>query len=224
MRRALITLAVILCSTHAYAQSSTRMVVTDPATGTSNSPGCDGGTAVCVEVTGGANIDVIQNTAIVGTPSGPLGMTVLDTTPLAASETSTNGLPTPIKTDVNGRVIMMDYAPCKGVPSWVAINTAASGNTELVALTSGQIIYICGWEVVVAGDVSYNFVYGTGSACGTGEVIMEGPKPLLAGGGDLSANAGAVQSYTAASNALCIKLSSGIQASGRLTYWKTATP
>jgi hypothetical protein len=102
----------------------------------------------------------------------------------------------------------------------VAIDTASSGNVELVALTSSQIVYVCGYDVQAHGTVGVQFIYGTGTACATGETNLTGVYNLEAREGLVRSNGGAVQFKTAASNALCIELSAAIQVSGVLTYVK----
>lgn len=101
------------------------------------------------------------------------------------------------------------------------ISTAASGNTELVALTTSQTIYVCGINFMAAGTVNVRLVYGTGSACGTGETGLTGLYPLVAQTGLLIPNTGlGVQMKTPASNALCIELDAGIGVRGSITYVK----
>jgi hypothetical protein len=102
----------------------------------------------------------------------------------------------------------------------VVINTASSGNVELVALTSTQVVYGCGFIVAADGTVGVQFIYGTGSACATGETDLTGVFSLQAREGFVVSNAGAVQFKGAASNALCIELSTAIQVNGVFTYVK----
>lgn len=103
----------------------------------------------------------------------------------------------------------------------VVISTASSGNVELVALTSGQTIYICDFTIMSGGTVGVQLIYGTGTACATGETNMTGVMPLVA-------NAGWTHNYggrlkTAEANAFCIELSGAVQVDGVVTYRKMAT-
>ena len=103
----------------------------------------------------------------------------------------------------------------------VVISTASSGNVELVALTSGQTIYICDFTIMSGGTVGVQLIYGTGTACATGETNMTGVMPLVA-------NAGWTHNYggrlkTAEANAFCIELSGAVQVDGVVTYRKMVT-
>jgi len=102
----------------------------------------------------------------------------------------------------------------------VAINTASSGNTELVALTSSETVYVCGYTVVASGTVNVSFITGTGTACATGETALTGAMNLLAGGGVAEGSSFFRGMKGLASNAFCIKLSGAVQVSGILYYTK----
>jgi hypothetical protein len=100
----------------------------------------------------------------------------------------------------------------------VAIDTATSGNVQLVALASSQVVYICSYNFIASGTVSVQLIYGTGSACATGETDITGPYPLVANSGISVPGGGATLAKSAGSNALCIELSGAVQVSGLLTY------
>jgi hypothetical protein len=99
------------------------------------------------------------------------------------------------------------------------ISTASSGNVQLVALTTSETVYVCGWSVVATGTVAVQLIYGTGSACATGETDLTGAYPLVANGGLVDRGDFAVM-RAAASNALCIELSGAVQVDGVLYYTK----
>lgn len=101
----------------------------------------------------------------------------------------------------------------------VAIDTASSGNVELVALTSSETIYVCGWSVVATTAVAVQFIYGTGTACATGETNLTGAMPLAANGGIVQQSPYAF-TKAAVSNAFCIELSGAVQVSGIVNYTK----
>ena len=100
----------------------------------------------------------------------------------------------------------------------VVISTATSGNVELVAISGSTTIYVCGYSVVATGAVAVQFIYGTGTACGTGETNLTGAMPFAANGGIAMSNGGGMQFKTAASQALCIELSAAVQIDGHVTY------
>lgn len=103
----------------------------------------------------------------------------------------------------------------------VAISTASSGNTELVALTSGETVYVCGYMVVGAGAVDVQFIYGTGTACATGETDLTGAMSIAGAGGGMAESSAFWRGMKgAASNAFCIELSAAVQVSGVLYYTK----
>lgn len=103
--------------------------------------------------------------------------------------------------------------------SSVKISTASSGNVELVALTASETVYVCGWSAVATGTVAIQLIYGTGTACATGETDLTGAYPLVANGGLVDRGDFAVM-RGAASNALCIELSGAVQVDGVLYYTK----
>lgn len=89
---------------------------------------------------------------------------------------------------------------------------ASATTTELVALTSGQTIYICGFTIEIQGIATTagtaQLVYGTGSACATGTANISpnfigsttaGNPTVVAYGSGVG-----VVAKGAASNALCV--------------------
>lgn len=99
----------------------------------------------------------------------------------------------------------------------VSISTAASGNTQLVPLVGSQAIYVCGLDWISTSALSVKFVYGTGSACGTGQTDLEGAQAVAANGGKVIPVA-MPKWFIPAGQALCINLSGATQVSGSLTY------
>ncbi|MGE0463257.1 MAG: beta strand repeat-containing protein [Vicinamibacterales bacterium] len=144
----------------------------------------------------------------------------------AATSAGTTGDNATINTDALGRLWIRNGGVCadEARVTSVAINTATSGNVELVALASGETIYVCGYSLVASGDVDVQFIYGTGTACGTGETDLTGPWDLTTNSGITQANGGSIQFKAAASNALCVELSAAVQVSGHVTYVRTANP
>lgn len=102
----------------------------------------------------------------------------------------------------------------------VPISTAAAANTELVALTAAQTVFVCGYSFIAAGTVDVQLITGTGAACATGETDLTGPYSLVVNSGIAVPNGGAMQTKGLLSNALCIELSAAIQVSGMLSYVK----
>lgn len=89
----------------------------------------------------------------------------------------------------------------------VTISTATT--TQIVALTAGQTIFVCGFNFSMTGTTAptFQFEYGTGTNCGTGTTVLTGVYAAditatigqyIYGGGEMTIFA------TASANALCI--------------------
>lgn len=102
--------------------------------------------------------------------------------------------------------------------SSVAINTASSGNTQLVALQSSQQVRVCGYNFIAGGDVDVQLIFGTGTACATGETDLTGPYDLTTNSGIVVQSPYWTGMASDASEALCIELSGAVQVSGVLFY------
>lgn len=101
-------------------------------------------------------------------------------------------------------------------PSSVVINTASSGNVELVALAASQRVYVCGFTLDNdTATTGLQFITGTGTACATDEADLTGVYTVAA---LTYPNAGATQFRGALSSALCIELSTNTQVNGQMTY------
>lgn len=164
--------------------------------------------------------DVIEDAAESSGVAGPAVLAVRRDT--AASSSGTAGDYSTFNVDDLGRLWSRPQICESSAVTSVPISTSSSGNTQLVALQSSQVVYVCGYSAVVASAVSFSLVTGTGTACATGEANVVGPAAYAANGGISSPNGGAVIGKGATSSALCMKLSSGVQTGGILTYVQTA--
>lgn len=99
-------------------------------------------------------------------------------------------------------------------------DASTSGSTELVALTAGKTIYVCGYSILAAGTVNVKLIYGTGSACATGATNMTPAYQLVAQAGIVDGSPIYRGLKTAASNALCINTSAGIAVQAIVYYSK----
>ena len=144
----------------------------------------------------------------------------------AASSAATAGDNATINTDSLGRLWQRDGNPCADHAriSSVAINTSTSGNVQLVALNGSDLIYVCGYSVVAGAATGVQFIYGTGTACATGETDITGVWSFAANGGITQANAGVPQFIAPAGNALCVENSGANSIQGHVTYVRTAAP
>ncbi len=144
----------------------------------------------------------------------------------AATSAGTTGDNATLNTDGLGRLWIRPGGPCEDHAriSSAAIDSAASGNVEIVALNGSDLIYICGYSVVAGAATGLQLIYGTGTACATGETDMTGVWSLAANGGITQANGGAPQFVVPAGNAFCIENSGANSVQGHVTYVRTAAP
>lgn len=105
--------------------------------------------------------------------------------------------------------------------SQAVVSEATSGNNEIVALTASERIYVCGYMLVGAGVVDVQWVYGTGSDCGTSETDLTGLMSIAAAGGGMADSSPFWRGLAPATgNALCLELSGDVQVSGWVSYTK----
>lgn len=114
----------------------------------------------------------------------------------------------------NGSNCIQSVAASKSVP----INTNTATTTELVALSGTKSIFVTSFELVATAANTAKFVYGTGTACGTGQQNLTGAYGLttfsiLSKGNGL----GAIL-FVPSGNALCIITTAAQQLSGSLSY------
>ena len=95
---------------------------------------------------------------------------------------------------------------CNSVATYDASGTGA---TQLVALASGQTIYICGYTIFSPGGVANaQLVYGTGSNCATGQTGLTPPYELSTQKPIIDGRPYVHGLQTAASKALCLVVTS----------------
>lgn len=95
----------------------------------------------------------------------------------------------------------------------VAIDTAASGNTQLVALSGTTRIYVCDFGFMVQGTNLVRFIYGTGTACATGQTNLTGQF-----GGLAQTGVSGRLLTTPSAQALCINNSAATAVGGWITH------
>lgn len=122
----------------------------------------------------------------------------------------------------DGTAVTLANDPCGSTTKTsVPIDTASSGNVQLVALSGSTVIYVCAVDFTAEATVDVQLIYGTGSACATGETDLTAPYALSTTTGLLGINKGSGGYYvykTAAGNALCIELGGAVQVNGSVTY------
>jgi len=100
----------------------------------------------------------------------------------------------------------------------IALNASTTSAVQIIALTSGQKIYVCAITLQGGGTTpTFSLVYGTGTNCATGQTV------LVTALGDLTAN-GVITfmhpvGVVASGNALCTLLTgTSPTAKGVLSY------
>jgi hypothetical protein len=146
---------------------------------------------------------------------------VREDTPSTTSTASASGDYIAPKANAHGHQFVAALCNDATLTTSVAISsTALNGNAELVALTSNQTIYLCGFSWMVSATANVRLVYGTGTACATGETAITGAYPMVANQGIAVGSAGAIVAKGAVSNAVCIETSAAADVRGLLTYAK----
>jgi len=102
----------------------------------------------------------------------------------------------------------------------VKIDMSSATTTQLVALTSGQKIYVTSWNVVAGGTGNFKLVYGTGTNCGTGTTDLTANYNLVAQAGIAAGSGLGPVLVVPAGNALCGADSAAVQMSGSVAYTK----
>lgn len=144
----------------------------------------------------------------------------------ATGSSATAGDNATINVDTLGRLWTRPGGPCADHAriTTAAINTSSSGNVEIVALNGSDLIEVCGYSIVAGAATGVQLIYGTGTACATGETDLTGVWSFAANGGITQANAGVPQFVVPAGNAFCIENSGANSVQGHVTYVRTAAP
>ena len=100
----------------------------------------------------------------------------------------------------------------------VPITISTATTTQLVALKSGQSIYVTAVDIIAAGTGNIQFVYGTGTACATGQGNITGNYNLTAQVGFTKGNGAGVLWVVPQGNALCAVTSAAVAMPGSLAY------
>lgn len=183
----------------------------------------DSGTVTTLSQLGGTAVP-IEDAGETADGTGIYAMGVRRDT--AASSAGTTGDNTMASYDALGRLWTRMGDPCSDHAriTTAAISTTTNGNVEVVALNGSDLIYVCSVSVVETAAQSFQLIYGTGTACATGETDLTGPYAFAANGGMVLPNTGVAQFVVPAGNAFCIETNGTGQTSGHVAYVRTATP
>lgn len=102
--------------------------------------------------------------------------------------------------------------------STIAYDASTSGSTQLVALTSGRSVYVCGYTILAAGTVNVKLIYGTGTACATGSANLTPAYQLTTQVGLVDSSPFYRGLKTASANELCINTSAGVAVQALVYY------
>jgi hypothetical protein len=124
---------------------------------------------------------------------------------------------------LNANVTISSADPCQsnGTPKQsVALNVSSATTTQLIALSAGKQIFVCGFNFTMVGTAqTAAFEYGTGASCGTGTTLLTG---TMADGTVSDIVVGMYPGSTVmtapAGNALCILTTGTAGVQGLLTY------
>jgi hypothetical protein len=100
----------------------------------------------------------------------------------------------------------------------VAVTGAAAATVELVALSAGKRVYVCGFVLNGAGATTATFKTGTGSACGSGTASLTGAMKFVDGSSVTYGGGPGYVMKSPAGNALCWTNSATVQVSGVVSY------
>lgn len=89
-------------------------------------------------------------------------------------------------------------------------DASTNGSTELVALSSGKTVYVCGFTFLAAGSVNVKLISGTGTACATGSADMTPAFRFTAQVGVVDGSPFYRGLNGGASRAVCLNTSAGI--------------
>ena len=99
------------------------------------------------------------------------------------------------------------------------IAVTAAATTEIVPLTSGQRIYICGFVLTMSAAGTAEFKVGTGTNCGTGTASLAGPYNLPTAGPLQVGGSRGVVLKGGSGQAVCVTAATG-NVNGHVTYSK----
>lgn len=110
--------------------------------------------------------------------------------------------------------VQADPVACNSV-----YNAGASSSTtsQQVAAVAGKTIYVCAFVMTAASASTAQFVYGTGSNCGTGQTSLTNAMNIAAGGAVSIGSGSGVLFQVPAGQALCLAAGTA-NVTGFITY------
>jgi hypothetical protein len=109
--------------------------------------------------------------------------------------------------------------PCSvAAKASVAVSITTATTTQLVALSTGKKVYVCGFAATFGASSTLALEYGTGTACATGTTALTGVFTPATGGTVVTGNGSATVTGGPAGNALCALTTGTGGIFGLLTY------
>jgi hypothetical protein len=100
------------------------------------------------------------------------------------------------------------------------LNMTTATTTEIVPLTSGEVVYVTALNFLANGTTTVKFVKGTGTNCGTGTTDLTPTYNLTAQTGMVYGSGVGVVMPVTAGNALCVVNGSAVNLQVMVTYIK----
>lgn len=99
------------------------------------------------------------------------------------------------------------------------INIATAATTQVIA-SGNSAIQMCGFAVTLGATNTFQFVYGSGTNCGTNQVVVSGGMTMGASGGFMTfGDGGGAIVWIPPGNALCVtSTGTTYSAQGLITY------
>lgn len=154
----------------------------------------------------GATADIITANTLVGLLKNIKASLLGTLTTVLAAGTAIIGIVSSTQ-----RTDKMMIGAVETTPLFAVINSAASGDNTLVALTAGKKIRVLRYSLIVAGAVNATFKSSAGSA-------LSGARALAANGGVGGTFCPVGHFESLVGEGLLLNLSAAVQASGDLTY------
>lgn len=122
-----------------------------------------------------------------------------------------------IKTASEGTRDRLDELP-PAYSTQVSVAISTSGNNELIAAVSGQVIDVAGCTLVTRGTVEVQFISGDTGGALANEVNMSGPILLGIAGTNPPGFSTLVPMFVPSGKAFGIELSTGVEVDGYCSY------
>jgi len=186
--------------------------------------------------TAAANLGKAEDATHSSADTGVMALAVRDDYPPAATASATGEYQPQLTDEAGATYVRTGGSGTGSTAPWTGYlncdNTAiydasTNGSTQLVALTSSQTIYVCGYQISQSTTtaVSVNLRYGTGTNCATSPSNITPSYPLQAATstgpiGMVVMTPGFTGLKTAASNALCINTNAAVSVQAIVWYAK----